>query len=358
MDNKYKNLRQKLFFWLIGILVFVVPAPNITISEYFYALILIIIISSFKYSKLEIVSILLLPFFTIGGLLSGYIKEYILIWITLLISSNIRKESIKLQAKEIERFVFIAITIAIFYLVFDSYFIRVSSTGRIHLSNLDPNFSGIGLLILFVLSTSLEIVSYQIIIIILSFITLSRASIFSIIIFYIALKIPIKNKNNIIPKFVPCVIIANVILYFVCSFFLKEIFTVNPINHEDNPVRVLSPFDESNYGRFIGFSQFYSYVESGFFNFNGNIDLKYRSGVPHNSLMQLIAFVGLPCAIIYLLIINKITNFKYNVTQMSFTVAYVFYGLFLHGTLAGYYFLMYLISMILLGNNEKSSFSR
>jgi hypothetical protein len=92
---------------------------------------------------------------------------------------------------------------------------------------------------------------------------------------------------------------------------------------------------------------------SGNFNIFGDQDLNYRSGVPHNSLMLIIASTGIPITIIYFCVVNYFSKKAENIKQAAFIIAFSFFTLFLHGLLHGYYFIMFILIFKLLFSNQE-----
>lgn len=352
MINNYTN-KEKLVTILFIILVYFIPAPTISISTFVYSIIVLLWIKENNYKKNQLIILLLLPLFLMIGLTSGLIKETLLAFITLLIVSILKLYSFKFDVVFIKKILKLCMISSLIYLIIDSNFIRLSDTGRLHLSNLDPNFSGVGLLFLMCIAFYYRLYTYSICIIILAIFLLSRGALISISIFLI-LNWVISNKKIKIylPNFTVLIVLTNILLYFLCDFLLHNIFIPNPINYYDDPRRVIDIFDESNYGRFIGFNTFYEYLISGKYNFEGNLGLAFRSGVPHNSLMQVISANGLVLTTIYFSILGKILNYKYNQHQVALALSFSFYALFLHKLYVGYYFMMFIITMNIISHTN------
>lgn len=220
------------------------------------------------------------------------------------------------------------------------YFLR--GAGRPVLFIADPNFSGMYFLILLFFFVRVKNVLGQLYCIACAFPLMSRAYLYSIVIFYTTWAFQKITKLRLPLFVISFVVIGNIFFgLFSFSFFSEALRAQRYFDHDMS--RLLPAFDSSVQHRFEIFNYYVVHIlKKPIDLFMGikNYEVVFRShleqGILHNSFLSIIARFGLLACIPYLLLLSKIfTNlgkeFKKEAWWQALFYSWIFFSLFIHG---------------------------
>ena len=245
--------------------------------------------------------------------------------------------------------IFIFFTIfALFYIVIDSNFLRTRVDGRIHLFHIDPNFSSVVVLGLYVLSRFEKMKVWPLVFLMFGLILASRAFILSIFVFEFFLYVPIVKKIRVSTP-----IILSLLLVLLLSNVISNL--LGDFQIDESGARFFNWADNSNIGRFRKFMVVGQLLFDGTLVLKG-IDLKFfGSIVPHNSALFLIVNYGLLNSLMFITLFYGMRASTR--ISVAFVLAFVVFSTFLHGLYLGYFLCIFLIIFNELNRDDIDSYT-
>ena len=218
--------------------------------------------------------------------------------------------------------------------------IEFDGSTRVSLSNGDPNVSGLFMLLFLFLSYKAKFKPGIILALVSTVFFLSRNYVISLLIYLIIILcedkfIKIANQINFIVFF----ILSNIFGFIIGELFLN--FVQIGYSYDTSASRLFSFNDASNLARFEA-NRFLliSYQNDWFLaltGYAGKYDEVFKSvgSLIHNSLLEVIAYTGIPLGFFYFCAILKVFGGYYTPINYKFIFPYLFFCLFLHSGLQG-----------------------
>mgnify|MGYP001064243541 CR=1 FL=1 len=334
---------ENIVFAFITVMLFIIPRPSLfTQLDYLIfipVLILYITRNAISHNHLSIFFIAMV--LTLPGLLVSGNTFPILLALNMICVFYFTKRKPNCRSKNIN-VIFLSILIfSILYLI-DSSIFRIRADGRYHLNHSDPNFSSVGIFLLFAFFMSLRKYYFCLALFVLATILMSRAALLSIIIYVILSKSKFISQNYFYKKITTnmgVIAIISIFILFLSVDFIQGFLGEFSAETSTGAGRLTNFADNSNIGRFIKFAITFEMMRDFQYLLNGPGLELYGSIVPHNSLMFIFANFGLLSLAAHLIFLTAIKNI--NTNQRALSAAMIFYSMFLHGLLLGLYFVAF-----------------
>ena len=218
--------------------------------------------------------------------------------------------------------------------------VEFDGSARVSLSNGDPNVSGLFMLLFFFLSCKAKFKPGIILALVSTVFFLSRNYFLSLLIYLIIILcenkfIRIASQINFTAFF----ILSNLFGFLIGEYFLN--FVEIGYGYDTSPNRLFSFNDTSNLARFEAnrflITSYYNDWTLALKGYAGKYDEVFKSvgSLIHNSLLEVIAYIGIPLGILYFCAIVKIVGGYYTPQNYKFIFPYLFFCLFLHSGLQG-----------------------
>ncbi|MGD1913287.1 MAG: hypothetical protein ACFB2X_21295 [Rivularia sp. (in: cyanobacteria)] len=218
--------------------------------------------------------------------------------------------------------------------------IEFDGSSRVSLSNGDPNVSGLFMLLFLFLSCKAKFKPGIILALISTVFFLSRNYFLSLLIYFAIVLFEnqitkLLNKINFSIFFV----ISNIFGFLVGEYFLN--FVKIGYGYDTSASRLFSFNDTSNLARFeanrfliTSYQNDWTLALTGY---AGKYDEVFTSvgSLIHNSLLEVIAYTGIPLGFLYFCAILKVVGGYYTANNYKFIFPYLFFCLFLHSGLQG-----------------------
>lgn len=218
--------------------------------------------------------------------------------------------------------------------------IEFDGSSRVSLSNGDPNVSGLFMLLFFFLSCKAKFKPGIILALISTAFFLSRNYFLSLLIYFFIVVcedkvIKIARKINFTIFF----LLSNIFGFLIGEYFLN--FVRIGYTYDTSASRLFSFNDTSNLARFeanrfliTSYQNDWSLALKGY---AGKYDEAFKSvgSLIHNSLLEVIAYIGIPLGFLYFCAILRIIGGYYRPNNYKFIFPYLFFCLFLHSGLQG-----------------------
>lgn len=218
--------------------------------------------------------------------------------------------------------------------------IEFDGSARVSLSNGDPNVSGLFILLFFFLSCKIKFKPGIILALVSTLFFLSRNYFISLLIYFFIILcepqiINIAKKLNFTFLF----IFSNIFGFFVGEYFLN--FVKIGYAYDTSANRLFSFNDTSNLARFEAnrflidsFQKDWILALTGY---GDKYDQAFKSvgSLIHNSLLEVVAYIGIPLAFLYFCAILKIIGGYYTQKNYKYIFPFLFFCLFLHSGLQG-----------------------
>lgn len=218
--------------------------------------------------------------------------------------------------------------------------VEFDGTARISLSNGDPNVSGLFMLLFLFLSFKTKFTPGIILAVISSGLFLSRNYFFAMVIFWgIILFEPLIIKLFSRFYFLFTFIFANILGILIGEIFLQ--FVQIGLGYDTGSNRLFSVNDASNLIRFEANRLLWqSYLENwqlALAGYGANYETVFRpiGAIIHNSLLEVIAYTGIPLGLAYFFVLIRLMGGYYTPTNIKYILTYLFFGLFLHSSYQG-----------------------
>jgi len=321
--SNYKNSKVSILFIILLFLVFRTTHTNLMIKN------------SVKFNIWNIA----MPIVTITSfvfLLKKYKFNYIEILLVILILAfnynNIRIYYVVLNyfiASFIAKYEDINVSNLLGYLIFFSLVFQMilyRYQGRITLSILDPNYSGLIVLLAFHILKKKKFKKLSIIILLSGFLFLSRNYMLAVIVYYFSsLKLvkSIFKKIRLINYYK--LIIVSIMVLVVISFGYVELYDYYDISQTNNNVNIHKYFrllGRSNLRRFKANKEMIGYI----FNYGDKSEYNIN---PHNFVFLNIFKFGFISTVLLLILYNNIFNKLLNYKNISIFMSILTYYMFL-----------------------------
>ncbi|WP_044290721.1 hypothetical protein [Rivularia sp. PCC 7116] len=231
-------------------------------------------------------------------------------------------------------------TVALIYQMALYRRLEFDGSARVSLSNGDPNVSGLFMLLFFFLCCKAKFKPGIILALVSTVFFLSRNYFLSLLIYLII--IFCKNKFIKIASqinFTAFFVFSNIFGILIGEYFLQ--FVEIGYGYDTSANRLFSFNDNSNLARFEA-NRFLiaSYQDDWILALNGYAAryeevFKNVGSLIHNSLLEVIAYTGIPLGFLYFCAILKIIGGYYTPSNYKFIFPYLFFCLFLHSGLQG-----------------------
>lgn len=231
-------------------------------------------------------------------------------------------------------------TIAMIYQMTVYRLVQFDGSKRVTLSVGDPNISGLFMLLFFFLCIKIKFKPGIIIALVSTVLFASRNYFLSLLVFFfiIGLEKPFGKIASRI-NFVFLFIISNVIGIWVGEYFLNNVEV--GIGYDTGSSRLFSFNDKSNLVRFqanrLLMESYFNNWELAIKGYGADYESVFRpiGAIIHNSLLEVIAYTGIPLGILYFFVILRVVGGYYNQENFKFIFPYLFFCLFLHTGLQG-----------------------
>lgn len=218
--------------------------------------------------------------------------------------------------------------------------IEFDGTARISLSNGDPNVSGLFMLLFLFLSIKARFTPGIILAVISSVLFLSRNYFLAIIIFFgIIFLEPLIIKLFSRISFLLTFIVVNFIGIMIGEIFLQ--FVQIGFGYDTGTHRLFSINDASNLIRFEAnrflWQSYLANWQLALGGYGANYETVFRpiGAIIHNSLLEVIAYTGIPLGLAYFFVLIRLMGGYYTPTNIKYILTYLFFGLFLHSSYQG-----------------------
>ncbi len=231
-------------------------------------------------------------------------------------------------------------TVALIYQMAIFRRVEFDGSARVSLSNGDPNVSGLFMLLFFFLCCKAKFKPGIILALVSTVFFLSRNYFLSLSIYLTIIlfeKKFIKFASQI--NFTAFFILSNLFGFLIGEYFLN--FVKIGYAYDTSASRLFSFNDTSNLARF----EANRFLVTSYLNdwtialrgYAGKYDEVFKSvgSLIHNSLLEVIAYIGIPLGFLYFCAILKIVGGYYTPNNYKFIFPYLFFCLFLHSGLQG-----------------------
>jgi hypothetical protein len=228
-------------------------------------------------------------------------------------------------------------------LIYQMIFFRrmeFDGSSRISLSNGDPNVSGLFMLLFFFLCCKAKFKPGIVLSLVSTVLFLSRNYFLSLLIYLII--ILCENRFNKIANqinFTVFFILSNLFGFLIGEYFLN--FVKIGYVYDTSASRLFSFNDTSNLARFeanrflvTSYQNDWTLALTGY---AGEYEEAFKGigSVIHNSLLEVVAYIGIPLGILYFCAILIVVGGYYTPRNYKFIFPYLFFCLFLHSGLQG-----------------------
>ncbi|MBV6623422.1 MAG: hypothetical protein KI793_10875 [Rivularia sp. (in: Bacteria)] len=218
--------------------------------------------------------------------------------------------------------------------------LEFDGSARVSLSNGDPNVSGLFMLLFFFLCCKAKFKPGIILALVSTVFFLSRNYFFSLVIYLII--IFCKNKFLKIASqinFIFFFIFSNIFGVLIGEYFLK--FVEIGYGYDTSANRLFAFNDNSNLARFEANRFLITSYQNDWVlalkGYAGRYEEVFKSvgSLIHNSLLEVIAYTGIPLGFLYFCALLKTIGGYYTPNNYKFIFPYLFFCLFLHSGLQG-----------------------